>query len=113
MRSRSYRRLRSQQWNASNQCFPFEIQLRDLRSVPQTAPGPTAVAGGDYGVRKRRGYKAVIAEIEPRQLCSGFGIEQDYVVGKIVGDEQLVLAWIAGCRFAGKNCEASGIGNGA
>jgi hypothetical protein len=66
----------------------LDIQLRNLRSIPQAAPGSAAVARSDYAIRVRGGDQSVGAEIKPLKNLSAGNLEEDDVIGKIVCDQK-------------------------
>src|SRR6266403_262797 len=71
-----------------------EIEFGDARGIPQAAPGAAAVARGHDRVRKRRGVQVVSTEVEALENLTAGNLEQNDVVGKIVGNEEFVVAII-------------------
>src|SRR5208337_605054 len=98
----------SQERNGAGYARSDQFNLLDLGAVPQAAPGSNGEVAHDAGVRKSRGDQIVRAYVEGLDDLTGVRIEHGDGVGKILGNNEPVLAlWVTRQRQSGR------IGNGS
>src|ERR1700722_5998971 len=92
MRPGGERILRLLKFDPANDLPAGQIKFRHLRSIPQTAPGATPATGCDDAIGERRRDHIARAQVEGLESLSSGGVEQDRIVGEVVGAQEFVVA---------------------
>src|SRR5262245_40257366 len=105
MRSRIGWGFWRQQWDPARHLPRRKVQFCHLRPVPQTAPRTPPVAARDNGVWKRGWDQIARAEVKTPYYPAICRIEQDHIVRKVIGNQQVILSRLPNHHQSG------GIGN--
>ena len=100
-----------EQGNPTRDSSLLQIEFGNARQIPQAAPGTTAIAGCDHCVWKGRGKRWIYTQVKALEHTAILGVEQDHVVGEVVGYKQEIGAELA-LLLSWDDGDAGGIGDG-